>query len=91
MSRPLRTFDDAGVHVMAERCASCIFRPGNLMHLRAGRMADLTQQTDAADTNVICRQTLDRPVGAFCAGSVERRAGQAVRMAYRLSMIVPDR
>jgi hypothetical protein len=90
MSR-LRTFDDAGVHVMAERCATCIFRPKNLMQLRPGRMADLTAQTDLADTNVVCHQTLERSVGAFCAGSVERRAGQAVRMAYRLSMIVPDR
>jgi hypothetical protein len=72
---------------MAERCSTCIFRPGNLMRLNPGRLADLTGQTDAADTNVVCHQTLDEPIGAFCRGSVERRAGQAVRIAERLGVI----
>jgi hypothetical protein len=71
------------LHVMREQCSTCIFRPGNKMQLREGRMRDLTQQTDMADGNVICHQTLDQEVGALCAGSVERRPGQMFRIAER--------
>jgi hypothetical protein len=75
------------LHVMREQCSTCIFRPGNKMQLREGRMRDLTAQTDASDSNVICHQTLDQDVGALCAGSVDRRAGQMVRIAERFNGI----
>lgn len=87
MSSP-ECWDEHGVRVMAAPCSTCIFRPGNLMHLRPGRMADMTAQTDARDTNVVCHQTLDQPVGAFCHGSVARRPGQVVQIAQRLGYIV---
>jgi hypothetical protein len=72
---------------MAEQCSTCIFRPGNLMNLDEGRLKDLTDSTDRGDTNVVCHQTLDQRVGAFCKGSVDRRAGQAVQLAERLPFI----
>ena len=87
---PVPTMDDAGLHVMAARCSTCIFRAGNLMSLRPGRMADLTALTDANDGNVICHQTLKRDVGALCRGSVDRRPGQMARIAGRLGLIVED-
>jgi hypothetical protein len=40
------------LHVMRTQCSTCIFRPGNKMQLREGRMRDLTAQTDARDSNV---------------------------------------
>ena len=83
-------YDRAGLHIMKEQCSTCIFRPGNLMHLNEGRLKDMTDQTDAGDTNVVCHQTLDREVGAFCKGSVDRAAGQMVRIAERLGAIVED-
>lgn len=81
-------FDKAGLHVLSEPCSTCIFRPGNLMRLNPGRLKDMTDSTDAADTNVVCHQTLGQPVGALCHGSVERRAGQMVRIGERLNAIV---
>ena len=87
---PPPTYDRRGLHVMAEQCSTCIFRPGNLMHLNEGRLADMTASTDAGDTNVICHQTLDRKVGALCRGSVDRRPGQAAQIAERLGVIVLD-
>ena len=86
-SYPPPFFDKAGVWIMAEQCSTCIFRPGNLMQLNEGRMKDLTQSCDRADTNVICHQTLSDDVGALCKGSVDRRPGQMVRIAERLGAI----
>ena len=81
---------DGRLHVVADQCSTCIFRPGNLMNLGDGRLRELTSETDRRDTNVICHQTLDRKVGAFCRGSVDRRPGQAVRIADRLGVILEE-
>jgi hypothetical protein len=77
------------LHVKREQCSTCIFKPGNKMQLRAGRMADLTAETDARDANVVCHQTLDG-IGALCRGSVDRRPGQMYRIAERLNGLVLD-
>jgi hypothetical protein len=79
---------DNRVRVMVEKCDTCIFRPGNLMTLNPGRVADMTRSTDLNDTNVTCHKTLGTPLGAFCAGSVARQPGQLVRIAERLNGIV---
>lgn len=86
--RPPPTWDAKGFYVMAEQCSTCIFRPGNLMHLSEGRLKDMTDTTDREDNNVICHQTLDDKVGAVCKGSADRRAGQALRIAERLSYVI---
>ena len=36
MSRT-NVFNDGKVHVQAAKCSTCIYRPGNLMHLDPGR------------------------------------------------------
>lgn len=75
-----------GIRVLRERCSTCVFRPGNLMDLNPGRLADLTASTDDADTNVVCHKTLGGD-GAFCRGSVDRRPGRAMQIAERLGFI----
>lgn len=42
-------------------CASCIYRPGNLMHLRTGRLKDITDEALEANTFVVCHSTLSGP------------------------------
>jgi hypothetical protein len=76
-----------GLRIMAAQCSTCIFRPGNLMELNRGRLRDMVERTAAADTNVICHQTLDEPLGALCHGSVEQQPGQMARIAYRLNSV----
>jgi hypothetical protein len=76
-----------GLRIMREQCSTCIFRPGNLMQLNRGRLADMVQLTRARDTNVVCHQTLGEPFGAMCRGSVDERAGQLVRIAERLNAV----
>lgn len=77
-----------GLRVMREQCPTCIFRPDNPMQLRRGRVADMTRETDRADTNVTCHQTLGTDRGVLCRGSVDRRPGQMVRIAERLGALV---
>jgi hypothetical protein len=45
--------------LLAERCSSCVFRPGNLMSLSPGRLADLVQGNLDNGAALICHQTLD--------------------------------
>jgi len=75
------------LRILTEKCSTCIFRPGNLMNLNEGRLQDMTDSTDAGDTNVICHQSLGRKVGDMCRGSYDRRPGQLARIAERLGFI----
>jgi hypothetical protein len=43
--------------VFAEMCSTCIFKPGNLMHLHPGRLKDLVDQNLARGTLLICHKT----------------------------------
>jgi hypothetical protein len=45
-------------HLLAAKCDTCIFRPGNPMHLRPGRVAELVQQNIAAGAALTCHKTL---------------------------------
>jgi hypothetical protein len=63
MSLPPFRKDDDGVdrvHVLSERCDTCVFRPGNLMSLNPGRMKDLVETNRERDTAFACHQTIYR-------------------------------
>jgi hypothetical protein len=45
--------------VLREQCATCIGRPGNLMHLQPGRVRTLVRQSlQEGCQGIICHQTL---------------------------------
>ena len=45
------------IPVFAERCTTCVFRPGNRMRLAAGRLADLVASNRALGTLLVCHLT----------------------------------
>lgn len=46
--------------LMSEMCTTCVFRPGNLMHLRPGRLKQLIQQNTGPEAQGLhCHQTLE--------------------------------
>lgn len=57
MNRP-GPFDGEKIHILAEKCSTCVFRAGNKMHLEEGRLADLVQANLDADGAITCHQTL---------------------------------
>lgn len=56
MSR--KPYRDGRIHVLSTKCSTCVFRPGNLMHLKPGRLGDLVEGNRARDTAFACHQTL---------------------------------
>lgn len=80
--------DSTGVRVMAERCSTCIFRPGNLMQLRRGRVRDMVEQAQNNEGVIVCHDTLDDELQAVCKGFAERHATQYLQVAERLGMTV---
>jgi len=88
--------------VMAERCATCIFRPGNLMHLAEGRLADIVRHNTAHDAHLVCHQdeefifakddgeeaveALERP-GVVCRGWYDQYDSRAIRLAKHWNLV----
>lgn len=80
--------------LLSERCATCIFRPDNPMHLQAGRLAQLAADTLARGSYIICHDTLSygpHPTygPAICRGfhDAYRHRSLALRLMYALNNI----
>jgi len=77
------------VHVKREMCETCIFRPGNLMHLSKGRVKQMVRQATKAQSAIICHETLNGPQ-AVCRGFYDKYPTQPLQLAQRLSLIEED-
>lgn len=91
-------YRDGTVHVMSEKCSTCVFHPGNLMHLRPGRMKELTDHVQQTGVPFVCHQTLPFSTAdhveyydgaALCAGSVEAYGAesQLMQMAEQMDVV----
>lgn len=63
-----------GVRVMREQCATCIFRPGNLMDLQPGRLKSMTDECRKGDRHIPCHEFLHLRRGGDVAGPQARGA-----------------
>ena len=52
-----------GVKVKREMCATCIFRPGNPMHLRPGRVQSMVEDCEQSDSYITCHETMEEVTG----------------------------
>lgn len=71
------------VQTMETQCDTCIFRPGNLMHLEPGRVQEMVKSATEAEGHITCHKTLTWKLGAICRGFIEadkRRRSLASRM-----------
>ncbi|MFI5973538.1 hypothetical protein [Streptomyces sp. NPDC051452] len=86
MSRdaPVADPDTGTVRQCATLCDTCIYRPGNLAHLAAGRVQEMTQAAIAAEGHVVCHATLDTPAPAICAGFARHPLGALRSLALRM-------
>lgn len=71
------TGEDRHPRLLSRQCDTCVFRPGNRMDLRPGRLRDLVRNNLAAGAFLICHDTL--PYGphpdadqAMCRGYWDR-------------------
>lgn len=82
------------VHVLAEKCPTCVFWPGNRMHLHEGRLKDLVQQNVDADSALTCHSTLAdgfaKAPPAVCRGFYDAYDTTPLQVARRLGLVVED-
>lgn len=84
MSAP--PYRDGRVHVQAQMCATCIFRPGNLMHLQRGRVREMVDKAKEKDTAIVCHDTYDGEQ-AVCRGFFDAHPTAPLQIAERLDRI----
>lgn len=82
-------YRDGKVHVMAELCPTCVFRPGNLMQLPPGRLAEIIRANVLGESALTCHSTTyqDVPREAVCRGFFDRYPTQPLQIAERLGLI----
>lgn len=80
-------YRDGRVHVRAEMCPTCIFRKGNLMQLRAGRVRDMVDEAKGHESAIVCHATLGTDSNAVCRGFFERYPTTPLQLAERLDLI----
>lgn len=75
--------------LLSRQCGTCIFKPGNVMHLTTGRLSDMVAQCHANGSFIVCHDTL--PHGAhphaepaICRGFYDRYSTQALQVIGRL-------
>lgn len=71
---------------MAERCETCIYRPGNKAHLVKGRLKQLVTQAIAADSATLCHHS-EGGNSAVCRGFFELYPTPPLQLAVRLGLI----
>jgi len=89
-----------GLQVLKEQCPTCIFRPGNQMALKRGRVASMVRECVATQSYIPCHETMtvkpgyedeDEPEmdGPVCRGFYDAHGevSQMVRIAGRLGAL----
>jgi hypothetical protein len=79
-------YRDGKVHVCDRECSTCVFRKGNLMHLRAGRLRGMIEEAVEAQSAIVCHKTLSGE-NAACRGFFDRHRTGPLQIAERLGMI----
>ena len=82
--RPI--YREGKVHVMRVMCSTCIFRPGNLMHLQPGRVAGMVKEANAAESAIICHSTLSGDQ-AVCRGFDNLKSTFPLRLARAMGVV----
>jgi hypothetical protein len=83
-------YRDGRVHVLDRMCDTCVFRRGNKMRLRPGRLAAMVREAISGGSAIVCHATLPVPRGrAVCRGFWRRHAAEvmALRLAQALKVV----
>lgn len=85
-------YRDGKVHVRRAECETCVFRPGNLMRLRPGRLRGMVDEALAEDTAITCHETLYPEAydgdghQAVCRGFFDRHARDTMPLRAALML-----
>lgn len=80
-------FRNGKIHVCEAMCSTCIFRPGNIMRLHPGRVAQMVRDATRTDTSIICHDTSYTKHQAVCHGFFTHHPTTPLQIADRLGYI----
>ena len=85
-------YRDGRVHVLSGLCGTCVFRPGNLMRLRPGRLRQMVAESIAGESAITCHSTLGTDTPAICRGYWNRYAERVwtLRLARAWDLVTYD-
>lgn len=78
---------DGRIHVRAEMCPTCVFRPGNLMDLMPGRLRGMIDEARRNEGCIPCHKHLNTGADAVCRGFFDRYPTAPLQIAERLGLI----
>lgn len=80
---------DGRIHVLEAMCATCVFRPGNLMRLQPGRLAGMVSEAKRDESCIPCHSTTHgaQPHEAVCHGFYTRHPTVPLRLAQAMGLI----
>lgn len=81
-----KPFRRGRIHVMRAMCPTCIFRPGNLMRLKPGRIEFMVAAATRRESCIPCHETLDG-AQAVCHGFFRLHATVPLRLAAVMNAI----
>lgn len=80
-------YRDGKVMVCERQCATCVFRPGNPMNLRPGRVEAMVEGAIQDQSAIICHSTLTGD-NAVCRGFFDRHKQDTIlQAAERLGIV----
>ncbi len=85
---PHNVYRDGKVHVCAEMCPTCIFRPRNLMGLNPGRVRSMIDEATRNESCIPCHHRLYTGADACCRGFFDHHATAPLQIADRLGLVV---
>lgn len=75
------------IRLCSRMCDTCIFRPGNLMHLPRGRVAEMARSARRDEGQIVCHATLDTDAPAICRGYADK-ADHGRSLALRIGRLL---
>lgn len=95
--RPLmtkyNTYRNGKIHVMAEMCSTCIFRPHNQMDLVPGRVRQMIDEAKETESYIPCHTTIPIAGGdntAVCRGFFDKHPTPPLMLAKDMGIIEYD-
>lgn len=77
------------VHVRRTMCPTCIFLPGNRMHLNPGRVEQMRADADRDGGCIPCHETIHGQASqeAVCRGYFDRTQSIPLRLAIAMGVV----
>jgi hypothetical protein len=63
-------------------CETCIFRGGNMMRLKPGRVKEMVESATQDESAIVCHSTLHTGAEAVCRGFFDKYLGRRTRLLH---------